>query len=685
MRTIRTLLSISAMSFFLHSGNAQELAMMARSTPDSIVLRWAPLSPEMWYNYNQYGYRLERVEIKKNSSPITVRLSTDTIRPWTLEQFQARFPFEHPFGPAAGQALYGESFAAAPNPANPGSFMDGSREQTLRWSIAMLFADYDAQVATALGLRWVDRTAKIDGKYLYRLIALDPAHPDTALFGIDRTIGTMPPPDNPVIYAEENDGSITLKWPNENKIAPFSGYWIERKDKGGSWKRLNTAPFIHTDPTGYRPLPEISYTDTTIAGNYIAYSYRVIGITAFAEMAEEATVIQAKGRDRTPPPNPIMKEVKDEKGKLVVHWEQPAGVLDLRGFRVEKAPTALSAFLPLHKNILAKSTRQFTDTSSFLMGENHFRVVAIDTAGNESISMLGYGYLIDSIPPLPPTELEGMIDTNGVVTLKWKLGPELDIIGYRVFFANAADHVFNNLSPEPLASTTFIDSIQIRTLTKRIYYRLVAVDRNFNHSGFSKTLVLEKPDMVPPVAPVFMTYQSSDTEVKLGFVPSSSSDVSSHNLLRKSDSDTTWRIISTWPISESRRSYVDKAISGPAYYSYMIQATDSAGNHSPFSVPAEVRINGTFNPIPPNKVEIQQKETSIQVSWKSPLEGVKHYVIYRSKDGSSMSSIASVQANELSYTDIRLLGSGDYRYAVKIVYENGTSSALEESVALTYK
>ena len=226
-----------------------------------------------------------------------------------------------------------------------------------------------------------------------------------------------------------------------------------------------------------------------MARNYVPYRYRVLGITPFGELSTDAPIITAMGRDRTPPVPVHLTEVKDEKGKLVVHWEQPTQDADLKGYRVEKAPTAKSDHHALHTGLLPKNTFSFTDTSTYLIGENHYRVASVDTAGNVSYSNAGYGSLIDSVPPAPPIHISGTIDTTGLATLHWPLGKEQDIMGYRVFFANAPDHAFNNLTPYPIADTVFHDTVQIKTLTKRIYYRVVAVDRNYNHSEFSATPV----------------------------------------------------------------------------------------------------------------------------------------------------------------------------------------------------
>jgi len=428
-----------------------------------------------------------------------------------------------------------------------------------------------------------------------------------------------------------------------------------------------------------KPSPLIYFSDSTMERNYMPHRYRVLGITPFGELSTEAPIVTAMGRDRTPPTPPLLTEVKDEKGKLVVHWEQGEQGGDLTGYRVEKAPTALGGHYPLHAGVLPKNTASFTDTSSFLVGENHYRVAAIDTAGNVSYSNAGYGSLIDSIAPAAPFGVAGAIDTTGLVTLHWPLGKEPDLLGYRVFFANAPDHEFNNVTPYPVADTLFRDTLQINTLTKRIYYRVVAVDQNFNHSAFSRTLVLTRPDLVPPVAPVFKNYLVTDSAVTIHFIPSSSNDVARHELQRKEQTGT-WSTVLTMAANDTRRTWTDTTVNGPAYYSYQMLAVDSAGNSSQDGLSLDVRVHERLKRDAVRQVTaVRMDDNLVHVSW-DPVPGkVKHYVIFRSKDTSEPMPLGHALAGKNAYDDIRLTGKGSYTYLVQAVYEDGSASAIVRS------
>lgn len=658
----------------LGSAYAQSVQVTAYNAPDSIVVRWAPSSVQAWERFNLYGCRIERLDVSTKERAAR-KLNLDTLKPITLEMMKQRL-LNNTYAPIIAQALYGKEMA--PNTGNLGAQMAAADQAKLRWSLCALYADIDPVIAKALGYRWVDKDVSATGYYLYRVISLDPEYADTALVAVDREQGADAVPHGPSLEAVEQEGSIGVRWERALVNRSFSAYWIERRQGSGAWQRLNKAPFVPMDNERGAG-SYYTYTDTTIARDYLPYTYRVLGITPFGMVSPEATEIVAFGRDRTAPKNPVMKSVKDERGRLVVHWEQPESTADLKGFRVEKTYHAQAAYVPLHRDLLAPSTRQFTDTSSFLLGENHYRVWAVDTAGNESVSLSGYGILADSIAPAPPVRLQGTIDTTGLVTVHWPLGKEQDIYGYRVFFANAADHNFNNLSPEPIQDTVFHDTIPLRTLTKDIFYRVVAVDRNFNHSPMSATLRLKKPDVVAPVAPVFERYTVNDSAVVLHFVPSSSSDVERHSLLRRSEIDTVWHEMINWTVSSTPRTWTDRTVIAPKAYTYVMQAVDSAGNRSPRSVPLEVRLPARAQHDAVTRVMATAMDDVVQVGWTAPSGKVKHCVIYRSRDGAPATTIGSAPAGTNTFVDIRLPGKGSYTYAVKAVYADGGSSRITEA------
>lgn len=94
--------------------------------------------------------------------------------------------------------------------------------------------------------------------------------------------------------------------------------------------------------------------------------------------------------------------------------------------------------------------------------------------------------MIDSIPPSAPTGLTARSSTSGEVVLSWKPNLEKDLLGYTLHYSNHPDHEFAAITNKPIHDTTFRDTVMIKTLTEHLYYKIVAIDKNYNYSTFRR-------------------------------------------------------------------------------------------------------------------------------------------------------------------------------------------------------
>jgi hypothetical protein len=667
--------------FLAHSAFSQDekIKMKARHYKDSVVLRWAPLNPLEWAQMNRYGYRIERYEINETTKGKInpKKLGPDTLKPLSLETWKSTFPIDHPYAPIAVQALYGKNFEVSSS-SEVDQLKAKSQEALLRHSFALLMADIDAPTAMGLALRYCDKSLPTTGAVQYRLISLHPTMKDTIEYGIriEDPIDEVPLP--PMIESESGDKSVKMRWEIELQNPKFTAYWLERSlDNGTSWRRTSKQPILKADHQSAVEKERYIYIDDTlISENYKPIWYRLQGITSFAELSQYSPIVIAMGTDKNAPPPPIMKEPKDIGEKMQVIWEYPDIPTDFKEFRIGKSSLINGPFVPIENITLPVSARTWTDNNFDALGENYYVVYAIDTSGNTSVSLPAYGFLKDSIPPSKPVRPSGSIDTNGVVRLHWKLGPEKDILGYRVYFANAIDHEFSILTPKPNQDTAFTDTITLNTLSKKIYYKIVAVDRNYNHSSVSEILTLVKPDILPPVEPLFSNFKVSDNSVDLSFIPSSSKDVQTHEIYRAEAGTSNWVKIFSWRKPEIISTYSDKSVKGGTYYQYTILAIDSSGNKSKRSPTVDVRVipKVSREALSSPQATFNAEKKSIDLSWKKPVAPVKHYVIYRGKSGKRPSSLISVEGNLTNFSDTSMTGKGTYRYMIRAIYADGGES-----------
>jgi len=657
--------------------------VIARASLDSVVLRWAPDSPAAWIKSRKAGFSITRAKIDTlvefDSTSIEL-LNEEPITPWSLETWEQRVPEDNDFALMAAEALYGERFVLEPlsgnNPIE--ALRNAADELNNRFGFALLAADNDLMAAEGLGLRYVDRNVEEGATYIYT-VSLSEA--DTTFFVnsgtevVDIKSVELPPPPLD-LSAESGEGSIMLSWrelPNE----AYSGYYIYRSSDGGNtYKKMNEEP--HFFMTGEQPdgTNIVQFVDTS-AVNYQRYHYQVRGITPFTELSQPAEVL-AMAKDMTPPPVPAI-QMPEEVGQTAIRvtWTYPDTVGDLEGFYISRSSHhTFESSESLMEEPLPAYTRSFVDSTAN-MGTPWYFVIAVDTAGNAIPSFGAYGELIDKIPPSVPTGFSGEIDSTGIVSLKWNLGPETDLKGYRLLYANDPTHEFSTVTSMIVRDTTFIDTITVKTLTKSIYYKIAAIDQRFNQSEFSEILKLERPDVVPPNPPVFSDVSVTDTSVVLNWYPSNSKDLHYHVLYRKLDNVASeWDSIASF--STQSFSYTDTAVVKRTTYRYRIQAVDSAGLASKFASTVQARPydKGILSPPTLTAARYDSTENKVVLEWdyQKDIKENHFFILYRSPFGSPPVTLKAVEGNKRSFEDQSVVMGNRYQYAVKIKTRNGKQS-----------
>jgi len=355
---------------------------------------------------------------------------------------------------------------------------------------------------------------------------------------------------------------------------------------------------------------------------------------------------------------------------------------DFIGYLIGRSDKASGPFVPLTLQPILPAINEFTDTSAFPHGTNYYIVSAIDTAGNAGSSVPAYVIMTDTIPPAKPVGLSGKIDTAGLVHLKWNMGKEEDLMGYLVYAANAPDHKFIPVSRDFVADSAYTDSITLKTLTKHIYYKVVAFDKNRNPSPYSDVLELKRPDKVAPVSPVFTKFLVTDTSVVLNWATSTSNDVVTQQLYRR-EKGQDWQPYTKLEVTAN--SYVDHHVKKLTWYEYCLEAIDDAGLHSPKSFPLNVRVydSGKRPDIENLTVVKSQDGKSLILSWRYTETGNYWFEVYRSVDGKDFMTIKSLSADQHTFTDGNLK-KASYQYAIKAVYKDGGESQQMKSVKTVF-
>lgn len=656
------------------------IRLIATYDQGAVLLRWAPTNPEAWRDGIRYGYRVERQPLRIDQAPHPERfesLAQPLIQVWSIEDFAAermRQP-DNTYLLAAAECIHGELNTA---PANQGlaEMLPLADALNHKFASNLLAADLNFTAAEASGLGLRDEAVEEGQQYLYRVyIAYD--RPDAGNQSAYERVACQAdayPPFIPEISGiTEAEGRVNLHWQRATHDAHFSAYRVETSFDGETFEPVNAIPYVHALGEDERlQTDHITYALNTPNGE--ERYYRLRGITPFGQWSPPSAVVKATARDRTPPSSPEAVRSQTEYDRVRISWQQPTGDSDLVGFRVQRTLEYRGEFTPLHTGLLPVGTTEFVDERPNLVGVGYYQVVAVDLVGNERASVVVSGFVEDHQPPASPVGLQGEIDEESVVRLSWAANAEPDVAGYHVYLANAPTDLFVKVSTQPLSTARFKDTISLKTLTETVCYRVTAIDRRGNYSPFSKTLTLERPDQVPPRAPVFQQARQLGGQVQLTWQTSTSRDVVKQLLYRKT-SHSDWLLLRE--LTPRQAQFTDEEVTEGCSYQYQLMAEDERGLRSAPAFPVSCELAPPAVPTL-TSLEATRSEQGIELSWELPGEKVSRLIIYRSTAEGSLQTLTFVEREATFFMDISVRTDQAYTYAIRCVTADGRKGPLSE-------
>jgi hypothetical protein len=290
--------------------------------------------------------------------------------------------------------------------------------------------------------------------------------------------------------------------------------------------------------------------------------------------------------------------------------------------------------------------------------------------------------LEDSIPPLAPVNVKAVIDSVGITTLRWQPNKESDLLGYHVYRSNFKNSEFTRITVGPLANATFVDTLNIKTLTSKAYYKIMAIDRRFNPSPQSTAVEVRRPDITPPVPPVITLIKSTSEGVQICWNNSSSEDVANHSLYRRQNEVSPWSQVKVFNITDS--CFLDKPDKKTAYQ-YKLVAEDSARLTTPSQIfTAKVLETSAHPPITKIKTTVDRTGKKINLVWNYSEPNVVKYVVYRGEADDSLSLYGTVVGSAAGFADTQLTINTTYKYRVKAIFKDGRESGFSDEIKISY-
>ncbi len=678
-------LIIGTMSFLGVAQKKEEhtnprVQVIALANKNSVLLRWAVDQPAAWKRANAYGYTIERFTISRDGTlinPPERKLITPTpITPLPLPQWQT-MATSNDHAAILAQALYGESFNVEGS--EEGALLqiiNKSRELDQRFSFALFAADMNFDAAKMAGLGYEDTSIHDNEKYFYKIRANIPENFGKVEVGsiiVDPNKETLLPP--PVdLFVVEGDKNIMLSWEYELFKNIYTSYYVERSENEIDFIRLGDTPLVNLNDKPGAPAKRMYYVDT-LDQNSKNYYYRVIGRSAFGKESKPSDVISGQGKPTLAYTAHIKNYTLKDDGSVILSWDFPKeGESLISGFDLNRADKAKGTYEVVVADIPSITRNLVYDQ---LKSSNYFTITAKGKANNSKTSLPVFVQPIDSIPPKAPVELTASIDTTGVANINWKANSEKDLLGYRVFRGNREGEELVQLTSSPIGQNRFIDTVQVASLNSKVYYSIVAVDQRFNMSNYSQIIEVEKPDIVPPTAPIFSSYKVQNDTVQLSWIHSSSDDVVRYELFRKDVTTTTqdWKMIHQTKIDTL---YTDIGLKSDHKYRYAIFATDKSGLQSAPSTPLTVSIamsRANLEKVKGLQGIANKEERIINVSWRKSSDKFAGFIIYKKKNEEKPRLFRELPGNILKIQDKTVTPNNTYIYYVKPILTNGKHGA----------
>lgn len=652
-----------------------------------VLLRWYPQTPDVYTACAKDGYVVERRTVGEAGG----WEAKGVVRPGSYSEF-AQLARKDKNALVMAYILHEEEMLAHADDfkdladSTGAETMDPAKlknpkERKLLYNMGLIACEFNADLAKLSALNFRDDQVQTQARYEYRV------RPAGDVKGIKSMVvavntGTVSKLAAPkTLEVSQQKKSLQLRWNVAGMQRDYSGYQMERSTDGKNFTRVNPSPILQVtiDPKSkdvclyVDSLPECGRD----------YYFRYCGLSRFGLKGPYSNVVKVRCEDDYVVEVKLERVNIDAKGahlkwKVNNPLNQPVrGFLVDRISKLEMDGEGRFIFDKMNGGkLLGANAREFLDKQP--QETNYYRVTAVGQNDKQrSESNVQFMNKADTTPPAPPTGLQGRIDSLGVVTLDWKPNTDPDIYAYRVFFANREDGTYVGVSDTFLLTPHFTDTLFLGSLTNDIYYKVMAIDRNYNQSGLSAPLKLLKPDTIAPFNAVFDVVRQQDyrtgDDVEITWINSPSDDVVKLELWQRIGDNGSWKVLKAWESLPLPEHYTDTTYTNGDMVYYRLTCYDYSGNKretdgTPVYTREKKKVcakNLT--------VRTDYEKGGIRLEWEKNSCAVEKYRIFRTDNGET-SLLVTVGGQERAYFDDRILREHTYKYVLWPIADEATQT-----------
>lgn len=652
--------------------NAEKISCLSFVKDNSIILRWVPESVPVWQAGNKYGYIVKRYTIARNGLFIPdglnngELLTNQPIMPFSNDSFDSLAVID-PHASIVQEGIYGNGFINGNVSSDFIDFHKTYQESEMRFGFALFMCDMSAAIAKAAGLMFNDDNITKGERYAYNISLAnipDGMQVDPGVVVADAGNLTILPTVSEVSTVFL-DKAVRFRWPVTFHKGIFTAYVLEKSRDGRSYLPVSDLPLVNFSEAENQDY--FFYTDSLERNDQQVW-YRIKGLSPFGEVGPPSEIIKGKGRPDFSAYASIDSAIVFQNRTITINWRLSESIsMPVKSIDILRSEAPDGPFEQINKKPLNAKTRTFIDAHP--LRTNYYQV---KLTGGEDLISYSFPYFVqteDNDPPLPPQNLSGKVDSSGVVTIIWEKNKEPDLLGYKIFRANSSKEELVPLSKGIIIDNMCYDSINLNTLTSKICYQVVALDKNYNSSNYSAVLELTRPDTIAPSPAIIKMLTAENDKVIIRMEESPSRDVDHYDIIMQLVNDTTVHKVTTFKEKFIEVWLEDLPLVG-GEYSYSLITYDKSGNRSRNS-----RIV-FIESIQKDKLTLEAIQSldgkKITLKWELPTGFIpERTIIYRSMNDEVLRIYDTLFVNAQYYDDLKIEFNTEYNYRLSVSDRNG--------------
>jgi hypothetical protein len=271
------------------------------------------------------------------------------------------------------------------------------------------------------------------------------------------------------------------------------------------------------------------------------------------------------------------------------------------------------------------------------------------------------------------------VDSLGVVRLDWSANKDSDIYGYRIYRAQHDGEELVPLTDDAVRDNYWMDTIDVRNLNSRVYYAVSALDQRYNQSRKSQTVIIQKPELVPPSTPIITNYKLTTNAIILHWATGGEDNLASILLYRAKRGEKL-ELLKTF--TPEIKFFKDSTLQSDQHYTYGLIARSVGGKESrpspPMTMQAPLKA-GEVSKLGDFKGKYVKKNKQVELAWSVAAEGVKQLELYRNDGGRGFALLKTLKGYERTASDQNVQPGTEYEYMLRIILENGRGGAIAKT------